>query len=124
MRTAILHLNLANIADSSTIVDFPGEDTQFSLAESPGGAAGSLAATIGGEGAALYTSGDIQQLDRTSGLPLKLINGGSFLISLDRDGSICWHDTHDGKILAIFRLQPGGWILQTERRTINGRFSN
>jgi len=123
-RTAILHLNLANIAASNTIVDFQGEDTQFSLAESPGGAAGSLAATIGGEGAALYTSGDIQQLDRTSGLPLKLIDGGSFLISLDRDGSICWHDTHDGKLLAIFRLQPGGWILQTERRTINGRFSS
>jgi hypothetical protein len=107
-RTAILHLNLANIADSNTIVDFPGEDTQFSLAESPGGSAGSLAATIGGEGAAIYTSGDIQLLDRSSGLPLKLIDGGSFLISLDRDGSICWHDSHDGKILAIFKLQPGG----------------
>jgi hypothetical protein len=63
-------------------------------------------------------------LDRTSGLPLKLIDGGSFLISLDRDGSICWHDTHDGKLLAIFRLQPGGWTLQTERRTINGRFQS
>jgi len=123
-RTAILHLNLANIADSGRIVDFQGEDTQFSLAESPGGTAGSLAATIGGEGAAIYTSGDIQQLDRTSGLPLKLIDGGSFLISLDRDGSICWYDTHDGKILAIFRLQPGGWALQTERRTINGRFGS
>ena len=123
-RTAILHLNLVNIADSNTIVDFQGEDTQFSLAESPGGAAGSLAATIGGEGAAIYTSGDIQQLVRTSGLPFKLIDGGPFLISLDRDGSICWHDTHDGKLLAIFRLQPGGWTLQTERRTINGRVSN
>ena len=123
-RTSILHLNLANIADSGTIVNFQGEDTQFSLAESPGGAAGSLAATIGGEGAAIYTAGDIQHLDRTSGLPLKLIDGGSFLISLDRDGSICWHDSHDGKLLAIFRLHSGGWILQTERRTINGRFSS
>ena len=123
-RTAILHLNLANIADSGKIVDFQGEDTQFLLAESPSGSTGSLAATIGGEGAALYTSGNIQQLDRTSGLPLKLIDGGSFLISLDRDGSICWHDSHDGKILAIFKLQPGGWTLQTERRTINGRFQS
>jgi hypothetical protein len=123
-RTAIIHLNLTNIAESGRIADFQGEDTQFSLAESPGGAAGSLAATIGGEGAAIYTSGDIQQLDRTSGLPLKLIDGGSFLISLDRDGSICWHDSHDGKLLAIFRLQPGGWTLQTERRTINGKFSS
>jgi hypothetical protein len=122
-RTAILRLNLANIADSNTIVNFQGEDTQFSLAESPGGTAGSLAATIGGEGAAIYTAGYIHQLDRSSGLPLKLIDGGSFLISLDRDGSICWYDTHDGKILAIFRIQSSGWVLQTERRTINGRFS-
>jgi len=128
-RTSILHLNLANIADSTAIVDYPGEDTQFSLAESPGGTAGSLAATIGvgsamGDlGAAIYTSGDIQRLERTSGLPLKLIDGGSFLISLDRDGSICWHDSHDGKLLAIFRLNAAGWTLQTERRTINGRFN-
>ena len=123
-RTAILLLNLANIADSARIADFPGEDAQFSLAESPGGSVGRLAAAIGGESAAIYTSDNFQQLDRTSGLPLKLIDGGSFLISLDRDGNLCWHNSHDGKILAIFKLQPGGWSLQTEQRTINGRFSS
>jgi len=119
-RTAILNLNLANIADSGAIVDFPGEETQFSLAESPSGAAGSLATTTG-SGAAIYTAGDMQPLDRTSGLPLKLIDGGSFLVSLDRDGSICWHDSRDGKLLAIFRLNTNGWTLQTEQRTINGK---
>ena len=122
-RTLILQLNPAHIADSATLVDFQGEDTQFSLAESPGGAAGSLAATIGDEGAAIYSAAGIQKLDRTSGLPLKLLDGGSFLISLDGDGSICWHDSHNGKLLAIFRLHPGGWTLQTEQRTFSGGLS-
>jgi hypothetical protein len=122
-RTLILQLNPAHIADSATLVDFRGEDTQFSLAESPGGTAGSLAATIGDEGAAIYSAAGIQKLDRTSGLPLKLLDGGSFLISLDGDGSICWHDSHNGKLLAIFRLHPGGWTLQTEQRTFSGGLS-
>jgi hypothetical protein len=123
-KTAILHLNLANIAYSGTIVDFQGENTRFSLVESPGGAAESLATTISGEAGAIYASGGIQWLERTSGFPLKLIDGGSFLISLDRDGSICWHDSHNGKLLAVFRLNSSGWTLQTETRTINGRFSS
>jgi hypothetical protein len=123
-RTLILQIDPAHIAESVRIVDFQGEDTQFSLAESPGGTAGTLAANIGGEGAAIYTTdGGIQPLDRTGGLPLKLIDGGSSLISLDGDGSICWHDGHNGKLLAIFRLHPDGWTLQTERGTINGRVS-
>ena len=119
-KTLILQIDPAQIADSIILVDFQGEDTQFSLAESPGGTAGSLAATIGDEGAAIYSTNGIQKLDRTSGLPLKLIDGGSFLISLDGDGSICWHDSYNGRLLAIFRLHPGGWTLQTEQRTFSG----
>jgi hypothetical protein len=34
------------------------------------------------------------------------------------DGNICWHDSGNGKILAIFRLHPDGWSLQTERGVI------
>jgi hypothetical protein len=119
-RTLILRIDPAQIADSIILVDFQGEDTQFSLAESSGGTAGGLAATIGDEGAAIYSAAGTQKLDRTSGLPLKLIDGGSFLISLDGDGSICWHDSNNGKLLAIFRLHPGGWTLQTEQRTFSG----
>jgi len=119
-KTLILQLDPAQMTDTTTLVDFPGEDTQFSLVESPGGTAGSLAATIGGEGAALYTAAGVHKLDRTGGLSLKLIDGGSFLISLDGDGSICWHDSHDGKLLAVFRLHPNGWTLQTEQRTLSG----
>jgi hypothetical protein len=118
--TSILFLDHANITDSISLVDFQGEDTQFSLAEAPGGIAGSLAATIGGEGAAIYSVNGIQKLERTAGLPLKLLDGGQYLINLDGDGSICWHESVSGKILAVFRLHPDGWTLQTEHRTVSG----
>jgi hypothetical protein len=120
VKTSIMHLDITNITASVSLVDFQGEDTQFSLAESPGGIAGSLAATIGGEGAAIYSGGSIRPLERTAGLPLKLFDGGYNLISLDGDGNICWYDNFNGKLLAIFRLHPDGWTLQTEHRTISG----
>jgi len=120
VKTSILHLDPANITASISLVDFQGEDTQFSLAESPGGIAGSLAATIGGEGAAIYSGGNIRLLERTAGLPLKLFDGGYNLISLDGDGNICWYDNFNGKLLAIFRLHLDGWTLQTEHRIMSG----
>ena len=118
IRTAVLRLNLTNIAGSARLIDFQGEDTQFSLAETPSG----VAATIGGEGAAIYTSGGIQKLDVSNGIPIRLVNGDQFLISLDKDGNLEWYDSHSGKLLAIFRLQPGKWTLQTDRGIINGQF--
>jgi hypothetical protein len=120
VKTSILHLDHTNITGSISLFDFQGEDTQFSLAESPGGTVGSLAATIGGKGAAIYSGGSIQPLERTAGLPLKLFDGGQHLISLDGDGSICWHESRSGKLLAVFRLHPDGWTLQTEQKTIGG----
>jgi len=119
IRTQVFLLNTANSADSTKLIDFQGEDTQFSLAETPGGYSGSIAATIGGEGA-IYTTSGIQKLGRTNGLPLRLLEGGPRLISLDRDGNICWHDSRNGKLAAVFRLHPSGWTLQTERGTISG----
>jgi hypothetical protein len=116
MRTIIIRLDPAHIGDSPRLVDYQGEDTHFSLAESPGG----IAATIGGEGAAIYSANGAQKLDRTNGLPLKLINGETCLISLNGDGSICWHENRTGKLLAIFRLHPNGWTMQTERGTTTG----
>jgi hypothetical protein len=116
VRTSILHLNQTNSAGSEKLAGFQGEETQFTLVESANG----IATTIGGEGAAIYTAGASQDLERTAGFTLKLIDGGSRLISLDRDGNICWHDSQNGKLLAIFRLHPGGWILQTAQKTISG----
>jgi hypothetical protein len=113
-------LNPFNSADSIKLVDFQGEDTQFSLAEAPTGYAGSVAAAIGGEGAVIYSSSGIQKLNRTVGLPHRLLEGGLYLLSLDHDGNICWYDNRNGRLVAVFSLQSSGWTLRTERRTISG----
>jgi WD40 repeat protein len=119
MRTSVLHINQTNAAGSEKLFDFQGEETQFSLVESVNG----IASTIGGEGAALYTAAGLHNLDRTAGFAHKLIDGGPRLISLDRDGNICWHDSQNGKLLAVFRLHPGGWTLQTAQRTLSGNIT-
>jgi WD40 repeat protein len=124
IRTQVILLNPFNSADSTRLIDFQGEDTQFPLAESPTGYAGSIAAAIGGEGAAIYSSAIIQKLDRTSGLPRRLLEGGSCLISLDLDGNICWHDSRSGRLVAIFSLRPWGWTLRTERWNISGQVTD
>ena len=116
LTTSIVKLNAANPAQSVRLVEFQGEDTQFSLAESQG----HFAATIGGEGAAIYSAGGIKKFERTVGLPLRLIDGGRFFISLDTEGNISWHESDTGKLLAIFRLYQRQWRLQTERSVLNG----
>jgi len=121
--TQVILLNSSNIPASIKLIDFQGEDTQFSFVEAPGGNAGSVAATIGGEGA-IYSNSGIQKLDRTSGLPLRLLEGGSNLVSLDQDGNICWYDSRTGKLAAVFSLSPPGWTLRTEKGSISGQISN
>jgi hypothetical protein len=117
--TSILRLDLDHPANSVSLVDFNDEDIQFSLAETPGG----VAATIGGEGAAIYLTDGIQEMDRTNGLPLRLADGGLFLIKVDRDGNIAWYNNRTGSLLAVFRLHQNGWTLQTDRRTQSGGFA-
>jgi len=127
-KTQVILLNIANSAAGSTgadtirLIDLPGEDIQFSLVESPDGYTGSIAATIGGEGA-IYSGSGVYKLDRTSGLPHRLLEGGSSLISLDSDGNIAWHDSRNGRLTAVFSLSPSGWTLRTESRTISGQIT-
>jgi WD40 repeat protein len=118
IRTQVILLNPSNVPASIKLIDFSGEDTQFSLVE-PGGYTGSIAATIGGEGA-IYSSAGTQKLDRSCGLPLRLMEGGSSLVSLDQDGNICWYDSRNGKLAAVFSLNASSWTLRTERGTISG----
>jgi hypothetical protein len=125
--TSILQLDMSNSVNSTRLFDFYGEDTYFSLTEMSGGKAdsnaGRIAATINGEEAAIYSSDEIQKIDRTAGLPLRLLDGGPRLISVDRDGSIAWHDSDSGKLLAILRFYPNEWALQTEKEIVRGSFA-
>jgi hypothetical protein len=87
---------------------------------------GNLAATLGDGGASLYrsrTTGrtqphEIIPLERSPGLPVKVIDGGRWLVGLDGEGCITWHDNRTGKLLAVYRLYPGAWSL--ERLDISG----
>ncbi|GHV95585.1 hypothetical protein AGMMS50293_19050 [Spirochaetia bacterium] len=106
IQTSIIRLNTAAPAQSAPLVKFQGEDTQFSLTES----AGLLAATLGGEGAAIYSGENIRPFERTAGLPVQLKSGDQYFVLLDEEGNICWFD-HDGKLLAIFKMYADGWKL-------------
>jgi hypothetical protein len=79
-----------------------------------------LAATIGGNGAALHSNGNVQSFERTPGFTAQPAPGGNFFISLDAESNICWHDARTGRLLAVFRLYDRGWTLQTEGRVIKG----
>ena len=63
-------------------------------------------------------------LERSPGLPLKILDGGRWFILLDTEGNITWHDPGTGKILALLRLYENEWILETfgkEGTFIRGR---
>jgi hypothetical protein len=107
-RTSILRLDTANPARSVPLVEYQGEDTLFSLAET----SQALASTLGDGGATLFSPRGMLNFERSPGLPLKLIDGGAFFIVIDGDGNICWHDPSSGKLLALFRLYENEWILQ------------
>jgi hypothetical protein len=107
-RTSIVKLDIKNPSQAIPLVEYQGEDTLFSLAES----SGTLASTLGAGGAALFSPRGMLNFERSPGLPLKLVEGGSFFVVIDGDGNICWHDPLSGNLLAIFRLYLNEWILQ------------
>ncbi|MDR0562853.1 MAG: WD40 repeat domain-containing protein [Spirochaetaceae bacterium] len=110
VKTAVLRLNLTNPVLTAKLFECEGEDTAFGLAES----GGRLTATLGGYGAFFYDeAGAPKPLERGPGFPLRLINAGRYLITLDAEGSIAWHDPGTGKLLALLRLYDDDtWLLQ------------
>jgi WD40 repeat protein len=108
VRTGILRLNAADPSQSSRLVEYQGEDTAFGIAES----GGVLASTIGGDGVTLYGTLGLTAFERSPGLPLRLINGGTRFVTLDGEGSIGWHDNLTGKLLALLRFYADEWVLE------------
>ena len=120
MQTSIIRLNISNPAQSEKLVEYNGEDSSFTMAES----GGNLASTLGGGGATLYLgsrfpSGNqnaapsIVSLERSMGLPEKIFDGGGYwFIVLDREGGLTWHDSRTGKLLATLRIYPNLWVLE------------
>ena len=114
--TSIYLLNMSNPSMSELLMEYQGEDSTFHIAES----GGSVASSIGGEQALFMSSAypELQYLDRSSGLPIKIVDGDSYFISLDGDSNITWHDNLTGRLLAIFRIHTDSWSMEL---TENGR---
>jgi hypothetical protein len=123
-QTAIISLHTSNPARSRPLVEYGGEDTLFGMAESNG----LLASNLGGGGAAVYRiagNGNlpVYPLERSPGLPGKILEGNRRFILLDSEGNITWHDPETGKILALFRLYEDEWTLEKEGILIRGRIT-
>ncbi|MDR0524546.1 MAG: hypothetical protein LBG90_01575 [Spirochaetaceae bacterium] len=114
-KTALLRLNTVNPALTAKLFEWEGEDANLGLTESKG----RPVAVLGGYEAFFYDeSHQPKPLERTPGFPVKLIDAGSYVIALDSEGTIAWHDAETGKICALLRLyEDDTWLLQeiTER---------
>jgi hypothetical protein len=115
--TTLIALNTDRPADSTRMVEYQGEDTNFVIAEN----GNSLASTIGGDGATLYGDKGLTNFERSTSLPVTLLSGDKFFITLGKDGSISWYDADTGRLLARIRLYDTEWIMELgQGRVIRG----
>ncbi|MFP3089780.1 WD40 repeat domain-containing protein [Treponema sp. TIM-1] len=108
VKNGIIKLDVTRPDRSMLLTEYPGEDTGFDMAECNG----VLASTLGEEGALIYRAGATVPFERTSGLPIKLIGGINYFLSIDRDGSITWHDPENGSWCALLRMYETQWFLE------------
>ncbi|MDR2403434.1 MAG: WD40 repeat domain-containing protein [Spirochaetaceae bacterium] len=112
-KTSILRIDPLQPAASLRLIEYQGEDTGFGIVE----CGGALASTIGGDGASLYSPRGFIPFERSPGLPVRLINGGSCFITIDADGNISWHENQTGKLRALLRLYENTWLLEQYNQT-------
>jgi len=109
----------ARASSAVRIFEYRGEAVNLSIAESEG----NLAIACDGEGAFIVADNNIKVMERTNGLPVKLLGNEKFFISLDSEGNIAWHDNKTGALLAVFSLNGNRWTLSTDRE-ITGTIRN
>jgi hypothetical protein len=107
-KTSIIRIDPHQPASSLRLMEYQGEDTGFGIVE----CGGALAATVGGDGASLYSSRGLIPFERTPGLPIRLVNGGGYFVTIDADGNISWHENQTGKLRALLRLYENSWVLE------------
>jgi hypothetical protein len=112
-KTQVLYLDTSAPGRSVSLAEFQGEDPRFSIAGSD-----SFAATdLGGEETVIFsgqgTNPEKRKCERSPGLPLKITGSSRFFIQLDTEGNIGWFENSSGRLLALFRLYPEGWLVQS-----------
>ncbi|MDR1287404.1 MAG: WD40 repeat domain-containing protein [Treponema sp.] len=118
-KTVIVSLEARAQGKQERLFEYDGEDILFALAES----GGEPALNPGGGEAFLPGKEGPLFLERGQGLPVKLLDGGSFFITLDGEGSLSWQDNVTGKLLALFSLTDGGWTLAETEGASRGKIS-
>jgi hypothetical protein len=103
-----------NKSVNEKLFEYPGEAANLTIAES----GGKTAIAAGGDGAKVYADKTIN-FERTAGLPVKILGGKDFFLSLDSEGNISWHNTN-GKLLAVFRIYKDRWVLERGAETLGG----
>jgi WD40 repeat protein len=108
VKNGLIKLDVTRPDRSLLLREYQGEDTGFDMAECNG----ILASTLGEDGALIYRAGGTVPFERTSGLPVKLIGGINYFLSIDREGSITWHDPESGSWRALLRMYENQWFLE------------
>ncbi|MDR1353304.1 MAG: WD40 repeat domain-containing protein [Treponema sp.] len=107
-RTVVLLLDTSNSPRSPGVIEYPGENLDFSLAEEKG----IIASDLGGDGAILYNGQESARFERAEGLPRRILSGGAFFVIIDSEGNIAWHDGKTGRLAALLRIYPDAWVLE------------
>jgi hypothetical protein len=115
-KTAVLLLDTNDGVYMPGVIEYPGEDMDFSLA----GENGMIASNLGGGAAALYNGQELVQFEREEGLPKRILSGGGFFVIIDSVGNIAWHDGKTGRLAALLRIYPDGWVLEKKDGTVHG----
>ncbi|MDR2784446.1 MAG: hypothetical protein LBB83_00875 [Treponema sp.] len=115
-KTGILLLDANDGARSVSMVEYPGEDLDFSLAEENG----IIASNLGGDMAALYNGQELLRFERKDGLSRRILSGGGFFVVINSEGTIAWHDANSGDLAALLRIYPDGWVLEKKDGTVHG----
>jgi hypothetical protein len=108
VQTAITKLDVSLPDSSVLLMEYPGEDTDFDMAECND----TLASTLGEEGAFMYRPEGMVPFERAPGLPVRLFTGINCFLAIDQEGTITWHDSESGKRLALLRLYKQQWFLE------------
>jgi len=124
LKTSVLSLppvtsSGARAGSAVRIFEYRGEASNLSIAES----GGNLAIACDSEGALIFAD-DTIVMERTNGLPVKLLGTENFFLSLDSEGNIAWHDNKTGSLLAVFSLNGNRWTLSSDGREITGSIRN